>query len=114
VKAVPYKMRHLMFMIEKVKRDPISPKMLKINGNEIMKILNIPPGPKVGQIISILLEEVLDDPKKNSEDYLRQETIRLANLGDKKLSDLVKIAKERKEEFEAGIEEEIKKKFYVK
>ena len=42
-KAIPYKLRHLLFMIEKVKHDPLSPKMLKVNGDDIMKILNIPP-----------------------------------------------------------------------
>jgi len=45
-------------MIEKVKRDPIEPKMLKLRGDDLMKLLGIPPGPKVGQILSILLEEV--------------------------------------------------------
>jgi len=64
-KAVPYKLRHLLFMIEKVKHDPIHPKMLCLRGDDVMKILSIPPGPKVGQILAILLEEVLDDPQKN-------------------------------------------------
>ncbi|MDP3948457.1 MAG: HD domain-containing protein, partial [bacterium] len=50
-KAVPYKTRHLLFMMEKVKHDPVSPKMLKIKGDEIMEILGIGPGPRVGQIL---------------------------------------------------------------
>ena len=36
-KAVPYKLRHLLFMIEKVKRDPLSPKMLKVSGDDVMR-----------------------------------------------------------------------------
>src|SRR3989338_5727308 len=31
-KAVPYKLRHLKYMIDKVMNDPISVKMLKLNG----------------------------------------------------------------------------------
>jgi poly(A) polymerase/tRNA nucleotidyltransferase (CCA-adding enzyme) len=63
-KAEPYKLRHLRYMIEKVSRDPISVKMLKVDGNDVMEILKIKPGPKVGQILQILLEEVIEDPKK--------------------------------------------------
>ena len=59
-KAFPYKLRHLLFMIEKVKHDPLSPRMLKIKGDDVMRLLKIKPSPKVGFILSILLEEVLD------------------------------------------------------
>ena len=54
-KAEPYKLRHLKYLVEKVSKDPISAKMLKINGNDLMKILEIKPGPKIGQILDILL-----------------------------------------------------------
>ena len=47
-KAKPYKLRHLEYIIEKVSQDPISVKMLKINGNDLQKNLHIPPGPKIG------------------------------------------------------------------
>lgn len=63
-KAEPYKLRHLKYTLEKVSQDPISAKMLKVNGNDLMKHLRIEPGPKVGQILDILLGEVLEDPKK--------------------------------------------------
>jgi len=84
-KAVPYKLRHLKFMIEKVRKNPISPKMLKVNGNDIMKILNISPGPKIGWILSILLEEVLDDPQKNNKEYLEKEVKYLGLLSQDEL-----------------------------
>jgi len=113
-KAVPYKNRHLKFMIEKVKNDPLSPKMLKINGNDVMRILNIQPGPKVGHILSILLEEVLDEPKFNTKDKLEARVLELGSLPEEKLQNLAKKAKEKKEEFEKGIEEEIKRKYGVK
>ena len=43
---------------------------LKIDGNDVMKTLNIPAGPRVGQILIAILEEVLDDPKLNQKDKL--------------------------------------------
>jgi hypothetical protein len=35
-----------------------------------MKELNIKPGPKVGEILQKLFEEVLEDSAKNSREYL--------------------------------------------
>jgi len=113
-KAKPYKIRHLLFMIDKVKLDPVSPKMLVLDGNDIMKILGIAPGPKVGRILGVLLEEVLDNPKKNTKENLELRTKELHKLGDDDLTELYRKAEERKEEFESGIEREIKKKHYVK
>ena len=113
-KARPYKIRHLLFMIEKVKQDPISPKMLKVNGNDIMKILNISSGPKIGQILDILLNEVIENPEKNTKENLESRIKELGRLSDDELKKLAKQAKERKEEFESGIEKEMKRKYYVK
>ena len=112
-KAVPYKLRHLLFMIEKVKRDPISPKMLAVRGEDVMELANIPPSPKVGQILAILLEEVLDDPKKNKKENLSARVKELAAFSEDELKKISAKSKEKKDEFEAGIEEEMKKQFYV-
>ncbi|HOB90032.1 MAG TPA: HD domain-containing protein, partial [Candidatus Colwellbacteria bacterium] len=71
-KAVPYKTRHLLFMIDKVKRDPISPKMIKLNGSDLMDSLRIEPGPRIGWILNILLEEVLDNPELNVKSKLEK------------------------------------------
>lgn len=113
-KAVPYKLRHLLFMIEKVKQDPIDTRMLKLNGDDVMRLGNLQPGHKVGYILAILLEEVLDDPKKNSEGYLPKRIQELNELSDGELKKMSQKARSRKEEFEGEQEEEIKKKFYVK
>lgn len=53
-----------------VQKDPIDTRLLAIGGGEIMKLLDIPPGPVVGKILNQLLEEVLDDPARNTADYL--------------------------------------------
>ncbi|MCL5224264.1 MAG: HD domain-containing protein [Patescibacteria group bacterium] len=113
-KAFPYKLRHLEFMIEKVKRDPVSPKMLAIDGNDIMLALHIDPGPRVGWILGVLLEEVLDDPTRNVREKLEARARELSKLDGSKLAGLASSAREHKEEFESGVEEEMKKKYYVK
>ncbi|MEK7114954.1 MAG: HD domain-containing protein [Patescibacteria group bacterium] len=113
-KAVPYKLRHLLFMIEKVKQDPIDTRMLKMNGDDVMRLGNLQPGHKVGYILAILLEEILDDPQKNSEDHLKKRIRELNELPDQELKKMSEKARERKEEFEGEAEEEIKKKFYIK
>ncbi|MFH1955310.1 MAG: HD domain-containing protein [Patescibacteria group bacterium] len=113
-KAVPYKLRHLLYMIEKVREDPISSKMLAIDGKDIMDIAKLNPSPKVGQILDILLDEVLEDPKRNEVGYLKEKAEELASLSESDLSALQSKAKGRKEEFEEGIEEEMKERYYVK
>lgn len=113
-KAFPYKLRHLLFMIEKVKKDPVHPKMLAVKGDDVMKILDIAPGPKVGKILAVLLEEVLDDPKRNTKDYLEPRVRSLAGLKDEELETLSRAAREKKEEFESGLEDEMKERYHVK
>ena len=43
---------------------------LAIDGRDVMRELGIPPGPVVGEILEALLEEVLDDPARNTRDHL--------------------------------------------
>ena len=113
-KAVPYKLRHLLFMIEKVKRDPVHPKMLFLRGDDVMKIAKIEPSPRVGYILGALLLDVLENPELNKYEVLEKRVRELAKLSDAKLIELSKKAKGKKEEFEGGIEEEIKKKYWVR
>lgn len=113
-KAFPYRLRHLLYMIEKVKNDPITPKMLKINGDDVMKILQISPGPKVGKILAILLEKVIEDPKINTEKALMLEVEKLGSLSDEELDGLFAEARKKKEEFEAEIETEMKRRYGIK
>ena len=108
-KAVPYKLRHLKYIIDKVSHDPISAKMLKINGNDVMKELGVAPGPKVGLILNSLLAEVLDNPNKNTEENLK-ERIRELN---KKSPEELKRSLEQIEKAQKKAEEERMKKYYV-
>ena len=112
-KAVPYKLRHLLFMIEKVKHDPISPKALKINGTQLMEALKITPGPRVGHVLNALLEEVIDDPARNTRAYLEKRAQELNQLPDAELEMMRAKAEAAKEEFEGAAETEMKKKHHV-
>lgn len=112
-KAVPYKTRHLRFMIDKVRRDPISPKMIKLNGSELMESLGLAPGPRVGKILAVLLEEVLDDPQRNIKEWLCERARVLNERTDAELDEMAQKAKETKEDYEQGIEEKMKSKYHV-
>jgi poly(A) polymerase/tRNA nucleotidyltransferase (CCA-adding enzyme) len=112
-KAEPYKLRHLKYLIEKVAQDPISAKMLKTNGQDIMEILQIKPGPRVGQILDILLGYVLDDPKNNNEEFLKSEIEKLGKLSEKELQKLSEKFKEQKEDVQTKRDEMTKQKYWV-
>lgn len=55
---------------EQLQPAPFSINDLAIDGNDIMKELNIKPGPKVGEILQRLFEEVDEDLSKNTKEYL--------------------------------------------
>lgn len=112
-KAEPYKLRHLKYLFDKVAQDPILPNMLKINGNEIMQLLNIPPGPKIGQILSYLLSLVLTDPAKNTAEFLTQEAQRLGQLTESDLANLSQNAKTEIGQVETKRDEMTKQKYWV-
>ncbi len=69
-RAVSWRMEKFGTRIKEVLKKPFSISDLKINGNDVMKELNIKPGPKVGAILQKLFEEVLEDASKNKRDYL--------------------------------------------
>ncbi len=109
-KAVPYKLRHFQFMVEKVSSDPISVKQLKLNGNDLMKELGVEPGPKIGAILAVLLSKVIDDPTLNEKEKL----IELAKeLAKNNVEALRKMAEEKIKEEQKKEEELIKKKHKV-
>ncbi len=109
-KAKPYRLRHLEYMIDKVAHDAISVKMLKINGDDIMKNLQIQPGPIIGAILDALLAEVIEDPALNEKDCLIERARELASMD---LTKIRAIAKEKIEEKKEEEDMEIKKKHKV-
>lgn len=102
-KEQPFRFRKYKAMVDEALRDPISVTMLKINGDVLMKKLGIPPGPRIGWTLHALLEEVLEDPKKNTAEYLETRSRELHSLSDNELKDLGERGKDlqKKEEEEA-------------
>jgi len=52
------------------RKPPFSYKDLAIDGHDIMRMVDLKPGPVVGQVLEHLLESVLDDPSLNSREAL--------------------------------------------
>lgn len=115
-KAVPYRLRHFQFRVEKILREEEAPtpKMLKISGSDVMQVLGIEPGPKIGHMLAALLEEVIDDPKKNNKDYLASRIKELDLLSIDELKKLRESAESKVELVEGEREAELKNKYYVK
>ena len=113
-KAIPYKLRHFQYMVEKVSRDAISAQMLAVNGEDVMRELKISAGPKVGAILDLLLVEVINQPEKNNREYLLSKIKELGQKSEEELLAKRKLAKEKVNQIEEGEEKEIKKKYWVK
>lgn len=99
-KEQPFRFRKYKSMVEQALRDPISVGMLKIDGARLMEVTHETPGPRVGSMLHALLEEVLDEPTKNTVEYMRQRAIELSKLSDSELFELGKQGKERRDEVE--------------
>jgi len=78
-----------------------------------MKILDIKPGPKVGQVLSYLLSYVLSYPEKNDREFLESEVKRLGAMSDKDLQDLANKAKTETEKVEQKRDNMTKSKYWV-
>ena len=98
-------------MVDKISSDPLSVKMLKLNGNDLMRKLRLQPGPIVGAILDVLLSEVIDDPKKNEKESL---LARAKELHKENLKSLREMAKEKIEEKKEEDDKEIKARYWVK
>ena len=110
----PYRLRKYHAMIEEALRAPTSVGMLKINGEVLIKELGIQPGRRMGWILHALLEEALEDPDKNTEEYLKSQTLKLNELSDDELRTRGEAGKQAKEETEEEELATIKKKHGVK
>lgn len=113
-KPEPYRLRHFRYMVDKVQKDPISVGMLKVRGDDVMSELALNPGPRVGDILATLLDEVLDDPSLNTKKYLMSRVKELGAMSDKELAGLKQKSVKKQEQFEEEARGEIKKKYWVK
>ncbi len=112
-KENPYRLRKYKAMIDEALSGPVSVSMLKIDGKRIIEICLIPAGPKIGWILHALFEEVIEDVKLNTPEYLEKRAKELVSIDEKVLRKLGEAGKERKEEEEDKKVQEIRKKHFV-
>lgn len=111
-KAHPFRLRKYMSMIDEAMRDPISVGMLKIDGTRLIE-MGLQPGPRIGWILHALLEEVLDDPQKNTQEYLENRARELMGLPEGELKKLGEAGKERRAHEDDAAVQELRKKHHV-
>jgi len=112
-KEQPFRLRKYQAMIEQAMRDPISVGMLKTDGRHIMEITGEQPGPRLGWMLHALLEEVLDDPSKNTAAFLDKRAGELSKLTDQELQDLGAAGKQKQAQAEEAELNDINKKYFV-
>lgn len=77
-KTTSWRLTELQKRIGEQLYEPLSLKDMVIDGSEVMRILNIKPSRKVGEILNTLFEEILEDSSKNTLEHL---TRRVKELG---------------------------------
>ena len=112
-KEQPFRFRKYKAMVEEALRDPISVKRLKIDGTVLMEKFHVQPGPRIGWTLNALLEEVLEEPKRNEEEYLVTRAKDLLDMPDPELKLLGDEGQKKREEYEEGEIQEILKKHHV-
>lgn len=112
-KEQPFRFRKYKAMVEQALRDPLSVKMLAIDGTFIMQKFNVPPGPKIGWVLNALLDEILDNPSDNTKEYLEKRATDLLKLEDAELRRKGEEGNRKREEFEEAEVKEIHKKYNV-
>ncbi len=56
--------------IVEVQKQPFEIKDLKVTGHDVMQVLNIKPGPKIGEILKVIFEQVEDGKLQNEREIL--------------------------------------------
>lgn len=113
-KEDPYRLRMYQSMVEQAMKDPVTLKMMKIDGKRIMDVTQETPGPRIGYILHALFNEVLDNPEKNTEDYLENRALHMKTLPLEELIALADAGKEEMEEKNKEMVQGIRKQFRVK
>jgi poly(A) polymerase/tRNA nucleotidyltransferase (CCA-adding enzyme) len=111
-KEHPFRLRKYMSMIDEAMRDPISVTMLKIDGSKLIE-LGEKPSPRIGWILHALLEEVLDDPNKNTEEAMEARARELMTLDSEELKKLGEQGKDKKEEVDTAEVQKLRAKHHV-
>ena len=101
-KEQPFRFRKYKAMVDEALRDPISVKMLKVNGDRIMEMTGEKPGRRLGYVLNALLEEALEDSTKNTAEYMEKRALGLLELDEAALIELSEAGKRKQAEEEAS------------
>ncbi len=72
-KATSWRFELFKKRLKEVQKKPFSISDLKINGHDVMAILNLKPGPKVGQVLKKIFEQVVENKLPNQRKTLLEE-----------------------------------------
>jgi putative nucleotidyltransferase with HDIG domain len=111
-KEQPFRLRKYMSMVDEAMRDPVTVSMLKIDGKKVMD-LGEKPGPRIGWTLHALLEEVLDDPSRNTEEYLERRAGELLKVSEEELKALGEQGKDRREKEDEAEVQKLRDKHHV-
>lgn len=112
-KEQPFRFRKYKAMVDEALRDPISVKMLKIQGDRLMELSGEKPGKKIGYVLHALLEEALEDASKNTEEYMEKRALELLKLSEDALYTLAEAGKRKQAEEEAAALKDIAREHKV-
>jgi len=112
-KEQPFRFRKYKAMVDEALRDPISVKMLKVNGDRIMELSAEKPGRKLGYVLHALLEEALEDASINTEEYMEKRALELLALPEAELKALSEAGKAKQAEEEANALKDIAREHRV-
>jgi len=76
-KATSWRLTEFQRRIGEQFYEPLSLKDLAVDGADVMRILSIQPGRKVGEILNTLFEEIIEDSSKNTKEYLEKRILEL-------------------------------------
>lgn len=77
-KTTSWRLTELQKRIGEQLYEPLSLKDMVVDGSDVMRILNIKPSRKIGEVLNTLFEEIIDDSSRNNKEYLEK---RIEELG---------------------------------
>lgn len=76
-KTTSWRLTELQKRIGEQLYEPLSLKDMAVDGADVMRILNIKPSRKIGEILNTLFEEIIEDSGKNTQEYLEKRIVEL-------------------------------------
>lgn len=76
-KTTSWRLTELQKRIGEQLYEPLSLKDMVVDGTDVMRILNIKPSRKIGEILNTLFEEIIEDSSLNNKEYLEKRIVEL-------------------------------------